>query len=324
VRVGLYFDLRVPPGSSTAPSRVYAHTLEMCEEAERAGIDSVWFSEHHQFDDGYLPQPLTMAAAAAARTSRVRIGTALVVAPLHAAVEIAEQAAVVDLLSDGRLDLGLGAGYRVPEFELFGRARARRFEATAECVRDLRQLWSPGGITPLPAQSAVPIWLGFAGPRGARIAGSLGEGLLSLNPELLAPYRAGLIDAGHDPNVARFSGPVLAWPAADPDREWPRAREHIAYQQNSYRRHMAHGQLGVTYRPFDPEDAQRRPLWRAGAFWFDTPEQLAARIHVALDGLPVDTVFLWGAVGGMEEDLVERNVEMICSRLAPLLRALCA
>jgi len=126
VKVGVYFDLRVPPGSGQAPARVYAHTLEMCQEAERAGIDSVWFSEHRQFDDGYLPQPLTMAAAAAARTSRIRIGTALVVAPLHAPVEVAEQAAVVDLLSGGRLDLGLGAGYRVPEFDGPRHARSRR------------------------------------------------------------------------------------------------------------------------------------------------------------------------------------------------------
>ena len=91
MKVGLYFDLRVPPASGLDPARVYAHALEVCQEAEHLGLDSVWVSEHHGFDDGYLPQALTFAAAVAARTRTIRIGTALVVAPLHATVELAEQ-----------------------------------------------------------------------------------------------------------------------------------------------------------------------------------------------------------------------------------------
>src|SRR5258708_6520929 len=70
MKVGLYFDLRNPPRWRRSWSRTYGFTLEMCEEAERLGADSVWFSEHHLFEDGYLPQPLIMAAAAAARTRR--------------------------------------------------------------------------------------------------------------------------------------------------------------------------------------------------------------------------------------------------------------
>ena len=92
----------------------------MCEEAERLGAHSVWLTEHHLFDDDYIAQPLVFAAAIAARTRRVRIGTAIVIAPLHSPVEIAEQSALVDVVSGGRLDLGLGAGYRVPEYELYG------------------------------------------------------------------------------------------------------------------------------------------------------------------------------------------------------------
>ncbi len=125
VNVGVYFDLRNAPSWPQDPARLYGFTLELCEEAERLGAHSVWLSEHHLFDDGYLPQPLTFAAAVAARTTRVRIGTAVLLAPLHDAVEIAEQVAVVDLVSNGRVELGLGAGYRVPEFELFGRRSGR-------------------------------------------------------------------------------------------------------------------------------------------------------------------------------------------------------
>ncbi|KAA9160521.1 LLM class flavin-dependent oxidoreductase [Amycolatopsis acidicola] len=319
MKVGLYFDLRVPARSGLAPARVYAHMLEMCEEAERAGIDSVWFSEHHRFDDGYLPQPLTAAAAVAARTRRIRIGTAVVVAPLHHPAEIAEQAAVVDLLSGGRLDLGLSGGYRVPELELYQRSSAGRLDTTVEMARQLRTLWT-GGATPAPVQSRLPIWLGFSGPRGARAAGLLGEGLLFLNPAQLTPYRQGLADGGHDPGGARVSGPVFALPSEDPERDWAQAREFIAYQQDSYRRHSVEGMPVPPRRPFDAEDARTRPMSRPGYFWFDTPEALATRIRDSVAGLPVDTVFLWASVGGMPEDLVERNVSVICQRLAPLLK----
>ena len=117
--VGLYFDLRNPPHARVDATRLHGFTLEMCEEAERLGAHSVWLTEHHLFDDGYIAQPLVFGAAIAARTRRVRIGTAIVIAPLHSPVEIAEQSALVDVISGGRLDLGIGAGYRVPEYQLY-------------------------------------------------------------------------------------------------------------------------------------------------------------------------------------------------------------
>ena len=112
MNVGLYFDLRNPPAWATDFGRLYGFTLEMCEEAERLGCHSIWLSEHHRFDDGYLSQPLTMAAAVAARTRVPRIGTAIVVAPLHHPVELAEQAAVVDIIS--QRPARARAGRRVP------------------------------------------------------------------------------------------------------------------------------------------------------------------------------------------------------------------
>jgi len=98
MKVGLYFDLRNPHSWRQDPARLHAFTLEAIEEAERLGADSIWLSEHHLFPDDYVAAPLTFLAAAAARTSRVRLGTAVVLAPLHQTVEIAEQAAMVDLL----------------------------------------------------------------------------------------------------------------------------------------------------------------------------------------------------------------------------------
>ncbi len=76
MNVGIYFDMRSPVRSGADPARLYGFVLEMCEEADSLGCHSVWLSEHHLFSDGYLPQPLTMAAAVPARTRRCRIGTA--------------------------------------------------------------------------------------------------------------------------------------------------------------------------------------------------------------------------------------------------------
>ena len=143
-----------------------ASLFEVCEEADRLGCHSIWLTEHHLFDDGYLPQPLTFAAAIAARTKQVRLGTGVVVAPLHHPVELAEQAAIVDIISAGRLELGLGAGYRGPEFELYGADLSTRYTDTDERARAVRRLLSYGGVTPQPIQDRVPIWMGYQGPKG--------------------------------------------------------------------------------------------------------------------------------------------------------------
>ena len=241
MRVGIYFDLRNPPAWRVPPSRLYGFTLEMCREAELLGCDSVWLTEHHLFDDDYLPQPLTFAAAVAARTQRVRIGTGILIAPLHHPAEVAEQAAVVDIVSDGRLDLGIGAGYRVPEFELFGADMATRYRATDDMARELRRLWGPDGVTPRPVQERPPLWMGYQGPKGARRAGLLGECLLTLNKESWPAYRDALAEAGHDPAAARMAGGIQGWVSEDPEADWPEVARHVGYQVDSYRRHMVQG-----------------------------------------------------------------------------------
>lgn len=320
IDVGIYFDLRNPARWHQSPSRLYGFTLEACEEAERLGASSVWFSEHHLFDDGYLSNPLTVAAAAAARTTHVRLGTAVVIAPLHNAVEIAEQAAVVDLISSGRLDLGIGAGYRVPEFELFDASMTARYAQTDATARRLRQLWGPDGVRPAPVQSHLPIWMGYQGPQGARRAGLLGEGLLSADGALWEPYAEALIEAGYSAERGSMAGSVQAWATEDPERDWPIVSEHLAYQLDSYRRHMVEGTGQPAPRPVDlakiVNSDQQGPL---GSFSFGTPEHVAAQIRRNAGQAPVRTVFLWASIAGMPESVVMANIETICTKLAPLL-----
>jgi len=184
MKLGIYLDMRNPPPWPAAWPDLYRAAIDLVAEAERRDADAVWLTEHHGFEDGYLSQPLALAAALAVRTCSMRIGTAVLLAPLRHPRHVAEEAAVVDVLSGGRLELGLGAGYVRPEFEAFGADEAQRYRATEACVRRLQALFTEGALRPAPVQAQVPIWLGYQGPRGARRAGALGVGLLSLDRDL--------------------------------------------------------------------------------------------------------------------------------------------
>src|SRR5512132_350791 len=165
---------------------LYADALELAVTAERLGFDSVWVSEHHFVDDGYLPSLLPMCAAIAARTQRVAIGTGLLLAPLHDPLRIAEDAAVVDLLSRGRLILGLGLGWREEEFEGLGVPIGERAARLERSVDALRHAWrgapaskgaAPVVVTPRPArQGGPPIWIGAWAERAVRRAGRIADG----------------------------------------------------------------------------------------------------------------------------------------------------
>ncbi len=292
----------------------------MCEEADRLGVGSLWFSEHHLFSDGYLNQPLTFAAAVAAKTRHARIGTAVLVAPIRAAAQIAEDAVLVDLISHGRLDLGLGTGYRKPEFDLFGQSLIGRYDRTDARVRELRELWASQRLRPTPVQDRIPIWLGYQGPKGAHRAGTLGEGLLSVNPALLEPYRDGLAAGGHDPATARMAGALSAFVTEDPDRDWPVVSKHVAWQADSYRTHMVESTDQPDPAPVDPERIRKKGLTTGfHGLLIDTPDNVAAQVRAATAGLPVQTVFFWVSIAGMPEAMVMRHMQTICNDLAPLL-----
>ncbi len=322
MKVGLYFDLRNPDRWRQDPARLHAFTLEAIEEAEHLGADSIWLSEHHLFADDYVAAPLTFLAAAAARTSRVRLGTAVVLAPLHHAVEIAEQSAMVDLISGGRLDLGIGTGYRIPEYELFDADTQRRYAQTDAKAKEIRRLLSPGGVRPQPVQPEVPIWMGYQGPKGARRAGLLGAPLLSADARNWPSYREGLNEGGHDLGSARMAGWINTWVCDDPEADWPTVRTHLAHQFDSYAAHGVEGTGQPAPPPVDPESIlSGTPDTLLGYFWCARPEVVAENIRGYTHGAPVETVLIFASLAGMPEDLVIRHIQTICTQLAPLLEA---
>lgn len=296
-RIGLYCDLRNPGASKPWPE-VYESTLERIVEAERRGLDAVWVTEHHGFADGYLPQPLVFCAAVAARTRSVRVGTAIAIAPLMHPLALAEQAAVVDLLSAGRLELGLGAGYREDEFAAFGAERSRRYETLERTATALPELWASGRATPAPVQEPLPMWIGGRGPRGARIAGRVGAGFLWIDRDLLEPYLEGLAQGGHAPHRARMGGLVNLFLADDPEQVMAHIREHGRQNRATYKRG---GEAGGS-----------APLLRLNVF---SPQAAARHIAQAIDGLPVSDVFCFDRIGAMDDDLVDRHVELLTSEL---------
>jgi alkanesulfonate monooxygenase SsuD/methylene tetrahydromethanopterin reductase-like flavin-dependent oxidoreductase (luciferase family) len=319
VTTGLFLDLRNPPTWRRTPASHVARTLELVSGAEELGLGAVWCTEHHFFEDGYLSQPLVLAAALAARTRRLRIGTAVTLAPLRHPLHLAEEAATVDLVSGGRLELGLGAGYVGEEFEAFGAERERRMDTADAVVAEVRRLLD-GVVQPGPLQRPVPLWLGYQGPLGARRAGRLGVGLLSLSKASLAPYLAGLAESGEGPQAARMAGVVDLILADDPERAADRVAPHYAWQRWTYRRAHAGADGAPPITSADDVRPQLRDLEGTGLL-VCTPEEALAVLDRRLEGLPARHVYFWASVAGMPDDLVERHVELLCARIAPALAA---
>jgi alkanesulfonate monooxygenase SsuD/methylene tetrahydromethanopterin reductase-like flavin-dependent oxidoreductase (luciferase family) len=322
MQLGIYLDMRNPPGWSAPWADLYRDTIDLVVDAERRGADAVWLTEHHGFEDGYLSQPLALAAALAVRTRSMRIGTAVLLAPLRHPLHVAEEAALVDVLSAGRLELGLGAGYVRSEFDAFEADEARRYHTTEACVRRLRALFAGGGLRPPPVQADLPIWLGYQGPRGARRAGALGVGLLSLDRELYPHYLQGRADAGLA-GAGRVGGVVNLLLSRDPERALEQVLPHLAYHLNSYRRAIADGRERRPPRSLEVDELRREFHSTGAARGFKIVDANQARTELAAitAGLPVRHLLFWCRIGGMPDTLVEEHLELLLGEVRSGLQA---
>ena len=235
-------DLSTPDFGEPRGS-VYAAALDQCAWADAVGFDVVALGEHHGSPDGYDPSPVVMAAAIGARTRRLRIRTSVLLAPLYEPVKLAEDLAVASLVCGGRLDAGLGAGYRPSEYEAFGQRLEERWERMGEIVAFLRQAWTGEPfewrgrrirVTPRP-EPPPPIILGGAFARSARRAAHIADGWLPRTPDLWEPYRAECLALGRpDPGPYPRQGPVFLHVSHDPDGDWQRIAPHARRMAEVY------------------------------------------------------------------------------------------
>ena len=222
MKFGIYSSIADPPRGERLDLRI-DEVIAEAKLAEEVGFDSCFFGEHHQDKDGFLPSPLIVATAVAARTTTLNVGTSVILLPLHNPVQVAEDVITLDLVSKGRIILGVGLGYQDADFRAFevpARQRVGRFEEGLEIIR---HCWSGKPfsfhgeyhqlenlhITPSPYRDpAPPLWIGAGNPRGARRAGRMADGFV-LTPsvdmatatQLADVYRRSAERQGREPTV---------------------------------------------------------------------------------------------------------------------------
>lgn len=238
----------------TEGGHFFQESLEEVVRGEKLGFDSVWLEEHHSVKNHYWPSPLMGLTAYAARTSRLLLGTDIIVLPFYHPVRLAEDAAMLDVISGGRFILGVAIGYRPDEFALYDVPMEMRGARFAEGLRLMRRLWTEDNITfegkyfraqkaciePKPTvEAGLPLWLGGWGELALKRAAELGDAWVS-GPtaglqkllEAQAVYRQALRNLGKDP--ACFPNPMT--------------REVIIADTSEKAHEMAERHLIVNYR----------------------------------------------------------------------------
>jgi len=244
----LRFDMRAPSIGADAHT-LYQTALEMAEWAEAQGLYGIQFSEHHAAEDGYLPSPVVLAAASAARTRRWRLRLALILLPFNNPLKIAEDLAVLDIVSSGRIEVVFGAGYVPAEFEMFGVDPGRRAALMEEGVAAVKEAWQgePFGyqgrralVRPRPLQQPrPPLWMGGSTPAAARRAARLSDYFYTENRELYRHFESERERLGLPSVAFRELGTGFLAVAQDPDAEWRRMAPYILHECNSYGRWSA-------------------------------------------------------------------------------------
>jgi len=333
MKFSLWYDFRNPIAWRRPYSQLYEELLEQIEFADGLGaFEHVWLSEHHFTDDGYLPSLVPMMAAISQRTRALRIGSQVLLAPLHHPLRLAEDIAVVDHLSGGRIDLGLAPGYRAKEFEVMHIAKRQRGSRTDETLELLYLAWTGEAfsyhgrhydfedvlVTPIPAQSPVPIWIGGSSHAAARRAGRFGCHFMSdqgTPRDVFETYSHALHSSGHSPASTRISTNRAIYVCDDPERGWVDVRDHFLYVYNGYRRWYAEaGDFEQMGPPVDDPNRLPRELFLVG-----TPEMIVDHIRRQRAEVPFESVTFWAHPPGMNTAKTSRSLELFAHHVQPSL-----
>jgi alkanesulfonate monooxygenase SsuD/methylene tetrahydromethanopterin reductase-like flavin-dependent oxidoreductase (luciferase family) len=331
---GLFYDFRNPTVWKRPYTQIYAEIFEQIRWADQHGFDNVWLSEHHLVEDGYAPSVLPIAAAIAAQTKTIRIGSAIMILPLHNPIRVAEDAATVDVISGGRFELGVSVGYKVEENLSFGIPKTERGRRTNEGLEIIRRLLegetvnfkgkyyevSQAQLAPLPVQQPrLPIWAGGFTPPGAQRAAKYADGFMAVggpSKELFDSYVAALKALGKPTTHLRLAGGFF-WliPAADPEKSWREAAPHVLYQLNLFAEWFE--KSGMPLLPKIRDENHLRELGILNVVDVDT---CIAMIRGFSDAVPLTHYYSFTLPPGLPASWIQPHLELFASKVIPAFR----
>ena len=310
---GLRFDFRNPAFAATTSAARYAAALDMAEWADRLGCVSIAISEHHGSADSYLPSPLPMIAAMAARTANVRFMVAALIAPFYDPLRLAEDMVVLDHLSRGRVDLIVAGGYVREEFAMYGVPMSERARRVTETVATLRAAFTGEPfefrgrtvqVTPPPYQPSGPaIMLGGSSEPAARRAARIADGFIPSVPDVWEFYRDEVQRLGRpDPGPSPIGENQTVALAADVEKGWKEMGPFFLHETNAYGTWQAQDDIASPYRSVDSVDELRAK----GQYRVLTPEEFVADLKTA----PFPFAFFHPMCGGIPPELAWSSLRL--------------
>jgi alkanesulfonate monooxygenase SsuD/methylene tetrahydromethanopterin reductase-like flavin-dependent oxidoreductase (luciferase family) len=268
VEFGLRFDFRNPAFAHTAAVDRYAAAVEMAEWADRLGCLTISVSEHHGSPDGYLPSPIPMVAALAARTTRVRFFIAALIAPFYGPLRLAEDMIALDNLSRGRVDVVIAGGYVREEFAMFDVPMSDRGQRVTEAVSVLKAAFSGEPfdyegrtvhVTPAPYRPLGPsVFLGGSSRSAAQRAARIADGFIPSVPEVWTYYRDEVRRlGGPDPGLCPIGPNQVVALADDPERGWEQMAPFFLHENNAYGAWQAQSGVASPYQSVGDTDELR-------------------------------------------------------------------
>ncbi|MDT5013123.1 MAG: hypothetical protein QOH57_4740 [Mycobacterium sp.] len=330
VQTTLMFDMRAPEWATPA-DELYRTAIGMAGFADDIGVDVINLMEHHGSDDGYLPQPFTLAAAMAAVTTNVRFRLGAVLLPLHDPVMLAEQIAVTDIISSGRLTVILGAGYVPSEFAMFGKSRKDRAKAMDSGIEIILGALRgerfeadgrPVYVRPLPIQRPEDIvMVGGGVPASARRAARFGLGFAPISSDLVDLYLEECRARDQAPGRYFRAGPtpISIHLCEDKDQGWAAIERHAIHVITEYAK-WAEEEGDSSTSPFkgltDPA-----MLRQAGLFAPWTPGELLAKVPAMPDrsSFPFQPL-----LGGLSPEEGWKSLELLKETMPDLKAAIAA
>lgn len=348
MRFGMFYVLECPDGDYR---RAYKEMLGQIEYAEELGFDSVWLAEHHGSAYGSMPSPAVAAASVATITERLRIGIAVSILPFGNPVRIAEDYAMVDVISNGRLDMGVGRGYQPREFAMLGLADKQEHSRAifAESLDVLVGLWENErfsyhgefyqlddvGITPRPVQTPrPPIYVAAISPESFAIVEKYGLNimvtptLMSL-PELkdnVIEAKKRLIKAGRAPETLNFPMNWQMHLGATREEAEQRPSEALDWYFNLVMDLVPKGPnapKGYEFMrdlaaAFEEAGGVSVPaLQEAGIIVLDDPAGTAAKLREVRDDIGQQEVFCWMRIGGLSDESVRASMKLFAEEVMP-------